>query len=188
MFWMSALGPGCTKSCPLGGSGARNMRASGPAVKDACVWTCEKGARVAACGMQVHCVDCYSSLCAETSAVPCINKGAQLYHTPELKWGCIDPQMPPVHTDGVPLCHSSELPLGSFDNRKERQVCTRPAPQPLVRLGDRCTKGQVRRASAPCNCGASVVGNFGKFYCLRQVHLAENLPRATHTQNRVETT
>ena len=28
----------------------------------------------------------------------------------------------------------------------------------------------------------------GKFYCLRQVHLAENLPRATHTQNRVETT
>ena len=27
-----------------------------------------------------------------------------------------------------------------------------------------------------------------KFYCLRQVHLAENLPRATHTQNRVETT
>ena len=30
--------------------------------------------------------------------------------------------------------------------------------------------------------------SFGKFYCLRQVHLAENLPRATHTQNRVETT
>ena len=30
--------------------------------------------------------------------------------------------------------------------------------------------------------------NFRKFYCLRQVHLAENLPRATHTQNRVETT
>ena len=27
-----------------------------------------------------------------------------------------------------------------------------------------------------------------KVYCLRQVHLAENLPRATHTQNRVETT
>ena len=27
-----------------------------------------------------------------------------------------------------------------------------------------------------------------KIYCLRQVHLAENLPRATHTQNRVETT
>ena len=26
------------------------------------------------------------------------------------------------------------------------------------------------------------------FYCLRQVHLAENLPRATHTQKRVETT
>ena len=27
-----------------------------------------------------------------------------------------------------------------------------------------------------------------KFYCLRQVHLAENLPQATHTQNRVKTT
>ena len=27
-----------------------------------------------------------------------------------------------------------------------------------------------------------------KFYCLRQVHLAENLPRAKHTQNRMETT
>ena len=30
--------------------------------------------------------------------------------------------------------------------------------------------------------------SFGKFYCLRQVHLAENLPQATHTQNRVKTT
>ena len=30
--------------------------------------------------------------------------------------------------------------------------------------------------------------SFRKFYCLRQVHLAENLPRATHPQNRVETT
>ena len=29
---------------------------------------------------------------------------------------------------------------------------------------------------------------FRKLYCLRQVHLAENLPRATHTQNRVKTT
>ena len=29
---------------------------------------------------------------------------------------------------------------------------------------------------------------FWKFYCLRQVHLAENLHRATRTQNRVETT
>ena len=29
---------------------------------------------------------------------------------------------------------------------------------------------------------------FRKFYCLQQVHLAENLPRATHTQNRVKTT
>ena len=28
----------------------------------------------------------------------------------------------------------------------------------------------------------------GKFYCLRQVHLAENLPQAAHTQNRVNTT
>ena len=27
-----------------------------------------------------------------------------------------------------------------------------------------------------------------KFYCLRQVHLAENLPQATHAQNRVKTT
>ena len=27
-----------------------------------------------------------------------------------------------------------------------------------------------------------------KFYCLRQVHLTENLPQATHTQNRVNTT
>ena len=27
-----------------------------------------------------------------------------------------------------------------------------------------------------------------KFFCLRQVHLAENLPQATHTQNRVKTT
>ena len=27
-----------------------------------------------------------------------------------------------------------------------------------------------------------------KFYCLRQVHLAENLPQATHTQNRVKIT
>ena len=26
------------------------------------------------------------------------------------------------------------------------------------------------------------------FCCLRQVHLAENLPRAKHTQNRMETT
>ena len=26
-----------------------------------------------------------------------------------------------------------------------------------------------------------------KFYCLRQVHLAENLPQATHTLNRVKT-
>ena len=29
---------------------------------------------------------------------------------------------------------------------------------------------------------------FGKFYCLRQVHLAENLLQATHTQNREKTT
>ena len=29
---------------------------------------------------------------------------------------------------------------------------------------------------------------FSKFYCLRQVHLAENLPQATHTQNRVKAT
>ena len=28
----------------------------------------------------------------------------------------------------------------------------------------------------------------GKFYCLRQVHLAENLPQATHTRNGVKTT
>ena len=34
---------------------------------------------------------------------------------------------------------------------------------------------------------ANPLGNYPK-YCLRQVHLAENLPRATHTQNRVETT
>ena len=27
-----------------------------------------------------------------------------------------------------------------------------------------------------------------KFYCLRQVHLAENLPRATQTKNRVKNT
>ena len=27
-----------------------------------------------------------------------------------------------------------------------------------------------------------------KFYCLRQVHLAENLPQATHTQKRLKTT
>ena len=27
--------------------------------------------------------------------------------------------------------------------------------------------------------------SFGKFYCLRQVHLAENLSQATHTQNKV---
>ena len=27
-----------------------------------------------------------------------------------------------------------------------------------------------------------------KFYCLRQVHLAEILPQATHTLNRVKTT
>ena len=25
---------------------------------------------------------------------------------------------------------------------------------------------------------------FEKFYCLRQVHLTENLPQATHSQNR----
>ena len=31
-------------------------------------------------------------------------------------------------------------------------------------------------------------GGVRKFYCLRQVHLAENLPQATHTQNRVKTT
>ena len=30
--------------------------------------------------------------------------------------------------------------------------------------------------------------SFGKFYCLRQVHLAENLPQATHTLNRLKTT
>ena len=29
---------------------------------------------------------------------------------------------------------------------------------------------------------------FRKFYCLRQVHLVENLPQATHTLNRVKTT
>ena len=29
---------------------------------------------------------------------------------------------------------------------------------------------------------------FRKFYCLRQVHVAENLPQATHTRNRVKTT
>ena len=27
-----------------------------------------------------------------------------------------------------------------------------------------------------------------KFYCLRQIHLAENLPRPIHTQYRVKTT
>ena len=31
-------------------------------------------------------------------------------------------------------------------------------------------------------------GGLFKFYCLRQVHLAENLPQATHTQDRVKTT
>ena len=31
-------------------------------------------------------------------------------------------------------------------------------------------------------------GDLVKFYCLRQVHLAENLPQATHTQNRVKNT
>ena len=37
--------------------------------------------------------------------------------------------------------------------------------------------------------GQSIKKNqFRKFYCLRQVHLAENLPQATHTQNRVKTT
>ena len=29
---------------------------------------------------------------------------------------------------------------------------------------------------------------FRKFCCLRQVHLAENLPQATHTQNKEKTT
>ena len=30
--------------------------------------------------------------------------------------------------------------------------------------------------------------SFRKFYCLQQVHLAENLPQATHTKIRVKTT
>ena len=30
--------------------------------------------------------------------------------------------------------------------------------------------------------------NIKKFYCLQQVHLAGNLPQATHTQNRIKTT
>ena len=37
--------------------------------------------------------------------------------------------------------------------------------------------------------GHSIKKNqFQKFYCLRQLHLAENLLQATHTQNRVKTT
>ena len=30
--------------------------------------------------------------------------------------------------------------------------------------------------------------SFGKFYCLRQVHLAKNLPQATYIENRVKNT
>ena len=36
--------------------------------------------------------------------------------------------------------------------------------------------------------GQNIKKNLQKFYCLRQVHLAENLPQATQTQNRVKTT
>ena len=50
-----------------------------------------------------------------------------------------------------------------------------------------CTMPGGRRGRLPENLHGSK-GTKEKFYCLRQVHLAENLPRATHTRNRVETT
>ena len=36
--------------------------------------------------------------------------------------------------------------------------------------------------------GHNIKKNFAKFFCLWRVHLAENLPQVTHTQDRVNTT
>ena len=96
-----------------------------------------------------------------------------------------------------PILMSDEL-LWWVGGEVGERLCNNPPPPtptevglfwfpgfPLILLH---SASPTRRESIQSNTRPKQGTNYIKLYCLRQVNLAENLPRATHTKNRVETT